>query len=195
MSDNVKEPEVPEAEPVTVIDTGAAPEAAAATPPSRSKRPLILSATAAVLVVAAAVCGGLVFWKHHEDSQLDSARKDSAAAARKTVEAMFTYDFHTVDTELPKAGDGMTTSFRSDYKKLVDQAIAPGAKQKELTVQATAQASGLISADNNRAVVLLYLNEVTTSKDNPQNTITPTRVRVNLDHDNGRWLVSGVTPI
>ncbi|RMI28306.1 h domain protein [Nocardia stercoris] len=156
---------------------------------------MILTTTAAVLVVVAAVCGGLVWWKHHEDSQLASARKDSLTAARKTVEAMFTYDFHTVDTELPKAGDGMTASFRSDYKKLVDGAIAPGAKEKQLTVQATSQAAGIISADNNRAVVLLYLNQVTTSKDNPQNTVTPSRVRVNLDHDNGRWLVAGVTPI
>jgi Mce-associated membrane protein len=108
---------------------------------------------------------------------------------------MFTYDYKTVDTELPKAADNLTPSFKNDYLKLINQAIAPGAKQKQLTVQATTQAAGVVSADRSHAVVLLYLNQVTTSKDSPQGVVTPSRVRVSLDKDNGHWLVAQVTPI
>ncbi|RDI47269.1 h domain protein [Nocardia mexicana] len=155
----------------------------------------ILIACAAVLLVAAAVVGGLTGFKVWSDNQADSARSDSVAAARRTVQAMFTYDFHTVDTELPKVGDSLTPTFRKDYMKLVNDVIAKGAKEKELSVQANTQAAGVVSADRSHAVVLLYLNQVTTSKDAPQGNVTPSRVRVSLDKEDGHWLVGQVNPI
>ncbi|WP_040818034.1 h domain protein [Nocardia jiangxiensis] len=162
---------------------------------SRGNRLPILTAVAAVLLVAAVTVGvftGIRFWN---DRQAEQARSASVDAARHTVSAMFTYDFNNVDTQLPKAAEALTPSFKSDYLKLIDQAIAPGAKQKQLTVQATTQAAGVVSADRSHAVVLLYLNQVTTSKDSPQGTVTPSRVRVSLENDGGHWLVGQVTPI
>ncbi|WP_280266458.1 h domain protein [Nocardia wallacei] len=155
----------------------------------------ILIACAAVLLVAAAVVGGLTGFTVWSDNQVENARADSVAAARRTVQAMFTYDFHTVDTELPKVGDSLTPTFRKDYLKLVNDVIAKGAKEKELSVQANTQAAGVVSADRSHAVVLIYLNQVTTSKDAPQGNVTPSRVRVSLDKEDGHWLVGQVNPI
>ncbi|MBF6332662.1 h domain protein [Nocardia transvalensis] len=155
----------------------------------------IVIACAAVFFVTAAVVGSLTGYRVWSDRQAEQARADSVAAARRTVQAMFSYDFHTVDTELPKVGDNLTPDFRKDYLKLVDEVIVKGAKEKELNVQANTQASGVVSADRSHAVVLLYLNQITTSKDSPQGTVTPSRVRVILDKDDGHWLVSQVTPI
>lgn len=155
----------------------------------------ILIVCAAVLFVGAGVVGGFAGFRVWSDRQSEQARTDSVTAARHSVEAMFTYDYHTVDTELPKVGPSLTPGFRSDYMKLVTDVIAKGAKEKQLTVKATTQAVGVVSADRSHAVVLLYLNQVTTGKDSPQGTITPSRVRVNLDRENGHWLVGNVTPI
>ncbi len=161
----------------------------------RDKRSTILLAVAGVLLVAAVAAGAFTGYRFWSDRQSEQARAASVDAARHTVAAMFTYDFNTVDTALPKAADNLTPSFRTDYLKLINQAIAPGAKQKQLTVQATATAAGVVSADQSHAVVLVYLNQVTTSKDSPQGVVTPSRVRVALDHAGGHWLVSQVTPI
>lgn len=155
----------------------------------------ILIVCAAILFVAAGVLGGFTGFKYWSDNQAEHARSESVQAARTTVQAMFSYDFHTVDTELPKIGPSLTPGFRSDYLKLVDTVIAKGAKEKELTVHANTAAAGIVSADRSHATVLLYLNQVTTSKDSPQGMVTPSRVRVTLDKDDGHWLVSGVTPI
>ncbi|WP_067670204.1 h domain protein [Nocardia miyunensis] len=155
----------------------------------------ILIVCAAVLFVAAGVLGGFTGFKYWSDNQAEQARAQSVQTARNTVQAMFSYDFHTVDTELPKVGPSLTPGFRSDYLKLVDGVIAKGAKEKQLTVHANTTAAGIVSADRSHATVLLYLNQVTTSKDSPQGMVTPSRVRVTLDKDDGHWLVSGVTPI
>lgn len=155
----------------------------------------VLIACAAILFVGAGVVGGFAGFKVWSDHQAEQARTQSVAAARQSVESMFSYDYHSVDTELPKIGPSLTPGFRADYMKLVTDVIAKGAKEKQLTVHATTQAAGIVSANRSHAVVLLYLNQVTTGKDSPQGTVTPSRVRVNLERDNGRWLVGNVTPI
>jgi len=160
-----------------------------------NKRLTLLTTAAVVLFIAAVAAGSFVGYRFWNDRQAEQARAASVDAARRTVASMFTYNFKTVDTELPKAADNLTPSFKGDYLKLINQAIAPGAKEKELNVQATVQAAGVVSADRSHSTVLLYLNQVTTSKDSPQGTVTPSRVRVTLDKDDGHWLVGNVTPI
>ncbi|MEV0547655.1 h domain protein [Nocardia salmonicida] len=155
---------------------------------------IVFGALAAAGLIAAIVLGvsGYQLWQQDKTEQ---ARTDAMSSASRTVSAMFTYEPATVDTELPRAADNLTESFRAEYLKLIEQAIAPGAKEKQLTVKATTQAEGVVSADPEKAVVLLYLNQLTTSKDSPEGTTSGSRVRVSLDKADNRWLVSQVTPV
>ncbi len=155
---------------------------------------IVFSALAAIGVVAAVVLGisGYQLW---QQDKTDQARADAMSTASRTVSAMFTYEPATVDTELPRAADNLTEEFRAEYMKLVEQAIAPGAKEKQLTVKATTQAEGVVSAEPEHAVVLLYLNQLTTSKESPEGATSGSRVRVTLDKSDNRWLVAQVTPV
>ncbi|MGC4987970.1 h domain protein [Nocardia salmonicida] len=155
---------------------------------------IVFSALAATGLIAAIVLGvsGYQLW---QQDKTDQARSDAMTAAGRTVSAMFTYEPATVDTELPRAADNLTEQFRAEYLKLIEQAIAPGAKEKQLTVKATTQAEGVVSADPEHAVVLLYLNQLTTSKDSPDGATSGSRVRVTLDKSDNRWLVAQVTPV
>lgn len=131
-------------------------------------RVLIAAGVAGAVALAAVIVMGVNGFRYWSDREAEQARQDAAAAASRTVAAMFSYEFGTVDTELPKAADNLSADFRADYLKLITEAIAPGAKEKQLTVQATTQAAGIVSAEDDRAVVLLYLNQITTSKDSPK---------------------------
>lgn len=155
---------------------------------------IVFGALAAAGLIAAIVLGvsGYQLWQQDKTEQ---ARTDAMSTASRTVSAMFTYEPATVDTELPRAADNLTESFRAEYLKLIEQAIAPGAKEKQLTVKATTQAEAVVSADAEKAVILLYLNQLTTSKDAPEGTTSGSRVRVSLDKADNRWLVSQVTPV
>ncbi|MEV4206813.1 h domain protein [Nocardia salmonicida] len=155
---------------------------------------IVFGALAAAGLIAAIVLGvsGYQLWQQDKTEQ---ARTDAMSTASRTVSAMFTYEPATVDTELPRAADNLTEAFRAEYLKLIEQAIAPGAKEKQLTVKATTQAEAVVSADAEKAVILLYLNQLTTSKDAPDGTTSGSRVRVSLDKADNRWLVSQVTPV
>lgn len=108
---------------------------------------------------------------------------------------MLAYDFADVDNQLAAAADGLTGSFRDDYTTLVQETIAPGAKEKQLTVQVSVQAAAPVSTTPDEAVVLLYLNQTTTSADAPDARTSGSRVRVSLQKVDDRWLVDQLTPV
>ncbi|WP_255450371.1 h domain protein [Skermania sp. ID1734] len=148
-----------------------------------------------IVVVALIVANVLLGLAYMHDRQSEQARTDAVAAASSEAEAMLGYDFNTVDKSLPKAADGLTGDFRGQYMNLVNGTIIPGAKEKQLTVKVSVQGAAVVDARPSDATVLLFLNQVTTSKDSPKAATTGSRVRVQMSKVDGRWLVSNLTPI
>ncbi|WP_067842486.1 h domain protein [Nocardia lijiangensis] len=159
--------------------------------------PLVLTvgALAGVLAAISLVVTSYFGYRYWDQERAEKARTEVVDVASRSVATMFTYDYNTVDKELPKAAEALSPEFREDYLKLINQAIAPGAKEKQLTVRATTQAGGVVEASSDHAVVLLFLNQVTTSKENAQGTTTGSRVRVELEREDSRWLIGAVTPV
>lgn len=155
----------------------------------------VLFAAAGILFTAAVVISSLVGWQFWSDRQGEQARSEAVAAAGETVEALFSYDYGTAERELPKAADHLTGDFRDTYLTLIEKSVIPGAKEKQLTVRATVQATGVISSSKDAATVLVYANQVTTSGTQPQGTITSSRVRVELTKNHDQWLAEAVTPV
>lgn len=196
MSDDQKE------EPVTAVDTdvendtdaGNTTPAANDTESSTSRLPLIAGALGVVVLVFAVLVGWLGYGKI-QDSAAESARSEAVAAAEEQSVAMLAYDFENVDEQAAAAAEGLTGDFRDEYMNLMQNIIAPGAKEKSISVQVSVQASSVVSADADHAVTLLFLNQITTSSENPEAVSSGSRVRVELENQDGRWLVNRLTPI
>ncbi|NLU62767.1 twin-arginine translocation pathway signal [Rhodococcus sp. HNM0563] len=196
MSDDQKE------EPVTAVDTdvendadaGNTAPAANDTESSTSRLPLIAGALGVVVLVFAVLVGWLGYGKI-QDSAAESARSEAVAAAEEQSVAMLAYDFENVDEQAAAAAEGLTGDFRDEYMNLMQNIIAPGAKEKSISVQVSVQASSVVSADADHAVTLLFLNQITTSSENPEAVSSGSRVRVELENQDGRWLVNRLTPI
>ncbi|MFI6870494.1 h domain protein [Nocardia sp. NPDC050406] len=158
-------------------------------------RDLLILAGTGVLLVATLVVGTWVGYGYWQDRQVDAAREDALAVARSATEAMFGYNFKTIDDQMAKVSENMTPDFKEDWKKVTDTVLAPGAKEKELVVQATVVGSGVIKADADHVEVMVFLNQKSTGKDPAKGTVDASRLRVKLDHEDGRWLVADVDPI
>jgi Mce-associated membrane protein len=166
----------------------------------RRKLPVVTKAAAlkivtALVIVALAVAVGFLWYGHRQDQLAEQARSEAVDAASRQAVAMLAYDFANVDSQLAAAADGITGSFRDDYTALVEETIAPGAKEKQLTVQVTVQAGAPVSTTPTEAVVLLYLNQTTTSAEAPDARTSGSRVRVSLQKVDDRWLVDQLTPV
>ena len=178
-----------------VIEGAAVEDGAAPSVGTRDPLRIALAAVAGVLVLALAGGVGWLYWGHRQDVATEQARVDAVQAAGDQAKAMLSYDYDKIDDQLAAAADGLTGPFKDDYTKLVQETIAPGAKEKKLTVQVTVQAGAPVSATPDDAVVLLYLNQITTSADAPEAATTGSRVRMEMHKDGDRWLTARLTPV
>ncbi|MFZ3392345.1 MULTISPECIES: twin-arginine translocation pathway signal [unclassified Rhodococcus (in: high G+C Gram-positive bacteria)] len=148
-----------------------------------------------VLVLVFAVVVGWLAYGARADSAAEAARTEARVAAEEQAVAMLAYTHGEVDDQIAVAGEGLTGDFRDEYTNLMKNVIAPGAKEKAISVQVSVQGSSVVSADADSAVTLLFLNQITTSSENPEAVSSGSRVRVELEKHDDRWLVSRLTPI
>ncbi|MCX8564305.1 hypothetical protein OS122_25770 [Mycolicibacterium mucogenicum] len=171
-------------------------EAEPAVVPGDSRKPWArwVGLTLAVAAMLLAGAAGYFKWQDGSVRLAQAAAIESVRAAGDGTVAMLSYRPETVDTELKSAADRLTGSFRGEYTKLVDTVVAPGAKQKHISAVATVPDAASVSATENHAVVLVFVNQTTTiGADAP--TASTSTVRVTLDKVHERWLISQFDPV
>ena len=141
-----------------------------------------------------AITAGYLKYLDRTETATNSARVESTRAASDAAVAMLTYHPDTVQNDLDAAKSRMTGSFQDSFSSLADDVVAPAAIQKLITAAATVPAAAPVSATQEHATVLLFVNQtVTIGKEAPSSANST--VRVTLDNIDGIWLVSGFEPI
>ncbi|MBL1077516.1 h domain protein [Nocardia sp. 2] len=158
------------------------------------KRSLLIG-SAAILFIAAVTAAALTGWGFWSDRQAEQNRAGAVDAAQRTVEALFSYDYNTVDHELPRAAENLTSDYRDSYKQVTEQQAIPAAKEQKLTVRTTVQATGVIETSRTHATVLVFSNQLFKRADAAEETLSGSRLQVELAKEDGRWLVSNITPV
>ncbi|WP_405133697.1 hypothetical protein [Nocardia sp. NBC_01388] len=160
-----------------------------------SLRNLLIVGGALTLLVASLAAGSWVGYGWWQDRSVASARDDSTIVAKRTVEGMFGYNYHSIDDQMKKVTGDMTPDFKADWMKVTNSVLAPGAKDKQLVVEATVVETGVISASADHTEIMIFLNQKSTGKDASKGTYDASRLRVKMDHKGGHWLVADVNPI
>ncbi len=171
--------------------------ARADTGPAEAPRwPLVVGAVLAlVLLVAAGTAGVLAYRLQQADPNnppdgLASTRSGAVAAARAHAQQILSYDHRTLDADFARAEKALTGTFKAEYAKTTDTVVRPSAQQYKVVVKAEVTAASVVRASEDRVVVLLYVDQTTTSTrlDGPK--VDLNRVRMTLVEDDGNWLVS-----
>src|SRR5271169_3769826 len=151
---------------------------------------VVLPALALLLASAA----GFLKWQDGSAREAGVARTESVRAATDSTIALLSYKPDSVEKDLDTARGRLTGSFLNAYTSLTHDVVIPGAKQKQISAIATVPAAASTSANENHAVVLLFVNQsVIIGQDAP--TSTASSVRVTLDKVGGRWLISQFDPV
>jgi Mce-associated membrane protein len=162
-------------------------------PRPRWSRP---SAVALLAALALVLTLGAGWSRYQADSAQNAAtdRAESVAAAKASTVAILSYRPDTAEQQLGAARELLTGSFRDSYSSLIHDIVIPGAKQQKITATATVAAAAAVSADDHHAVVLVFVDQTaTTGSSAPSGTTSS--VRVGLDKQAGRWLISAFDPV
>lgn len=151
---------------------------------------------AALLVASAGGAAAVYWWIYRPDQQTNAAAQQRVTdAARDGTVALLSYAPETLDKDLANAKSHLTGEFLKYYSDFTDKIVAPAAKQKGVKTEATVARAAVSEMQPERAVVLVFVNQVTTSKDRPDPALATSSVMVTMVKQDGGWKISEFNPV
>ena len=164
--------------------------------PSAPRRNRLTLLTAAALLVSAVLAGSVYWFVFRTDRLTDQSRQEEALDAAKTgTVALLTYSPDTVDKNLADAKSRLTGDFLKHYSEFADQTVLPAAKQRGVKTEATVARAAVSQMQPGSAQVLVFVNQVTTSRERPTPALATSSVIVTLVKRDGHWLISDFQPV
>jgi Mce-associated membrane protein len=153
-----------------------------------------------VLVLLLLLSGALATWlyvgQYRHDEQTDTAAAQTAInAARDGTVALLSYKPDTLNQDFAAAKSHLTGDFLNYYDQFTKEIVTPAAKEKALTTTAQVVGAAATELQPNSAVVLLFVNQATTSKERPDPAMASSSVLVSLTKVHGTWLITKFQPV
>jgi Mce-associated membrane protein len=139
---------------------------------------------------------GAAYAKWQATTLIDAqhAASQSVKAATESTIALLSYSPDNAEKQLSAARDRLTGNFLDSYTSLTRDVVIPGAQQKHVSAIATVAAAASLSATENHAAVLVFVDQtVTVGADTPTNMASSVRVTLDKVHD--KWLISAFDPV
>jgi Mce-associated membrane protein len=158
--------------------------------------PLIPVALVLGLLAAGLLAGWLYFSQYRPDEQTDGAVAQTVVnAARDGTVALLSYKPDTLNQDFAAAKSHLSGDFLNYYDKFTKDVVTPAAQTKGVTT--TAQVVGAAAAElhPDKAVVLVFINQATTSKERPDPAMASSSANVSLAKVHGEWLITKFDPL
>jgi len=166
----------------------------------RSARVVVGRIGAIVLAVALLASAGVAAWLYFGQYRPAQETNDTAAnvaldAAKTGTVALLSYSPESLDKDFAAAKSHLTGDFLSYYTQFTQQIVTPAAKQKSVKTAASVVRAAVSELHPESAVVLVFINQNTTSKENPDGSFAASAVKVGMKKINDTWLISAFDPV
>jgi Mce-associated membrane protein len=158
-------------------------------PSGRRRATVAIVLGVTVVLVATAV---LLGYRVRQDARAEDARSAALAAGQASAADILSYDHRTLDRDFARARDAITGSFADDYAATTEKVVRPSAEKYKASVKAEVAAASVVSASADRATILLFVNQTTTSTRLDAPKVDLNRVRMDLVSVGGEWKVSDI---
>ena len=147
--------------------------------------------------LASAVAAASVYWWLYRPDRLTdaAAQQQVITAAKEGTEALLSYSPENLDADLANAKSHLTGEFLSYYTDFTDKVVAPASRDKGVKTEANVARAAVSQMRPEKADVLVFVNQVTTSKERPTPALSTSSVMVTLLRTDGRWLISSFNPV
>lgn len=153
-----------------------------------------------ILIVLLLISGAAATWlyleKYRPIKETDAGVASAVinAASDGTV-ALLSYSPESLDKDFANAKTHLSGDFLKNYNQFTEQIVTPAAKQRSLKTNARVVGAAVQELHPNSAVVLVLVDQSTTSKDNPDPAMASSSVLVSLARVGGNWLITKFDPV
>lgn len=163
--------------------------------------PAQISASRPAILAASVLAGCLVSAAAATTVGANNAQKAERAGheardfAAETVSQILSYDHRNVEHHFASVLSSLGGEFRPQFEEVSRQVIVPSAQQRQVVTNADVVGTSVIGARPDRAELLLFVNQSTTSAEQPDTKLDGSRVRVTVERIDSRWLITELKPI
>lgn len=154
----------------------------------------LVAVLVAIAFVGLAGAGGWLYWNRVELRAEQSTRSELAPLAARQIPEVFGYDYQTVERSLTDAYSMLTPDYRREFERRTNTDIIPQVRERQVVSQANVVGVGVLTAQRNSASVMVYLNRIITDKSR-QSIYDGSRLRVDYQKVDGKWLINYIKPI
>lgn len=122
------------------------------------------------------------------------AEQSVLRAATEGTVALLSYAPDTVAADIANAKSHLTGDFLTYYDEFTGQFVEPASRQRGVHNTARVVRSAVSEVGPNRAKVLVFINQETTTTDKPKPVLINSSVAVTMSKVSGRWLISAFDP-
>lgn len=176
---------------VTTVAEDTTPTARDTTSPTVPSRRRGLAVAAAVLIVALVAVSVVLLVQVLGNRSSEALRTDAVDTARDYAVALSSFDFENLDANRDAIVAKSTPEFAGKYAEMVDalrQIVTDGQGKATATVTNAAAES----VDDERATVLVFVDQQATNVVSPEGNTQKYRMVVTLVRDGDRWVVDNV---
>jgi Mce-associated membrane protein len=142
-----------------------------------------------LLVAASGVAAGILDTQTSNDTATQQERDAAAAAAKTEVPQILSYNYKTLSADLARASADTTGQFSGQFGVLAGQLIGPNATKQQTVTNATVPVAAAVDSSGNEVTVLVFVDQSTTSKQQPKAQKNASQLRVTMQKVKGRWLI------
>jgi len=158
--------------------------------------PLIPAALVLGLLAASGLAGWLYFTQYRPDKQTDDAVAQSVVnAARDGTVALLSYKPETLNQDFAAAKSHLTGDFLNYYDQFTKEVVTPAAQTKGVTTTAQVTGAAVSELNPDKAVVLVFIDQATASKERPDPAMASSSAKVSLAKVHGEWLINKFDPL
>jgi Mce-associated membrane protein len=158
--------------------------------------PLIPVVLVLGLLAAGLLAGWLYFTQYRPDKQTDDAVAQRVVnAARDGTVAMLSYKPDTLNQDFAAAKSHLTGDFLNYYDQFTKEVVTPAAQTKGVTTTAQVTGAAVSELNPDKAVVLVFIDQATASKERPDPAMASSSAKVSLAKVHGEWLITKFEPL
>jgi len=149
----------------------------------------ILPAAAMALAAALVAVAALLLLKLNDANADDANRQSALQVARQVAVDLTTVSEDTAQGDVNRLMDVATGSFKDQFAQQAD-VFRKVVRQASVTSKGTVAEAGVSSVDGDTVTVLAAVSATVQNADAPDGEQRQYRMKMQLQHDGDRWLVS-----
>lgn len=156
---------------------------------------IVFAVVCLIAVIAFAVTGYFTYQVRLQNKHRDD-QAQALSVMRISVPKLLSYNGNTdLNQEFTAKYDLLTGKFRDDFTSLTKSSIIPAAAEHRIVTNAKVAESGVISSTDDSVSVLMFINQTTTSSEDPAPQLDGSRVKITAVRSGDQWKIGGLQPV